>query len=786
MFVKLNSNLLGKYYMLSKFKLLFLIFTTMSTQLLSQTSTLSGYITDGSTGEELISANIFILELETGTTSNEYGFYSITIPEGKYTIRYSYAGYKKEDLTIDLKYSVNSNVELTPDSYEMGEVIVEGKKDDHNVKSTEMGTTEIIPQELQAVPVILGEADILKTMQLLPGVSQAGDGNSGYFVRGGNTDQNLILLDEATVYNPSHLFGFFSVFNSDAIKNAKMIKGSMPAEYGGRISSVLDIKMKEGSNKDFRFNGGIGLISSRLSVEGPIVKDEGSFLISARRTYADIFIPLAGDETLNDAKLYFYDLNLKANYRISNSDRIFLSGYLGRDVLGFDDQFGFDWGNITGTLRWNHLFSQKLFSNTSLIFSDYNYSVSVMSGDNDFEITSGIRDVNFKTDFQYFYNAENRFRFGFIGFYHTFLPGEINSNAGNVNDFKVDNKYGFELAAYVSHETDFSERIKLNYGLRYSMYLNMGPGTAYTFDEDNFPTSSTSYESGELINSYGGFEPRFSATYLLDETSSVKGAFSRNYQYIHLVSTSTTSTPLDVWLPTTNLIKPEIANQVSFGYFKNFDDNQYESSIEVYYKNLENQIDYENGADIYFNEQIESQLVFGTGYAYGIEFYLKKNFGNLTGWLSYTLSTSDREFEEINNGNPYPARQDRTHDFSITGIYRLSKWWTLSANWIYYTGDAVTFPSGKYTVDGNTLNLYTERNGYRMPDYHRLDIGATMILSKSETSEMSLTFSMYNAYNRKNAYTISFEENETNPLNTDAVRLALFGIVPSITFNFSF
>ncbi len=772
--------------MINKIKLFVLSVIFATTIITAQNSTLSGFITDAETGEELISANVFITELGTGTTSNEYGFYSITIPKGKYIISYSYIGFKKVTLEINLKKSVNSNIELEPNSYEMDEIVVKGKKSDHNIKSTEMGTTDIVPKELQAVPVILGEADILKTMQLLPGVSQAGDGNSGFFVRGGNVDQNLILLDEATVYNPSHLFGFFSVFNSDAIKNAKMIKGSMPAEYGGRISSVLDIKMKEGSNKDFRFTGGIGLISSRLSVEGPIVKGKGSFLISGRRTYADIFIPLSGNESLSNSKLYFYDLNLKANYRISNSDRIFLSGYFGRDVLGFDDKFSFDWGNITGTLRWNHLFNEKLFSNTSLIFSDYNYAVGITADDKDFMVTSGIRDINFKTDFQYFYNSENRFRFGFIGFYHTFLPGNIDSDGGTINSLTVPNKYGVELATYFSHETDLTNRLKLNYGLRYSAYLNMGPGSVKTYDVDNSVTSTTDYESWETINSYGGFEPRFSATYLLDETSSVKGAFARNYQYIHLLSTSTTSTPLDVWLPTTNIVKPEIANQVSLGYFKNFADNKYETSVEVYYKNMENQIDYENGADIYFNEEIESQLVFGTGYAYGIEFYLKKNFGNFTGWLSYTLSKSEREFPDINDGNPYSARQDRTHDFSVTGIYKLSKWWTLSANWIYYTGDAVTFPSGKYVVDGNTLNLYTERNGYRMPDYHRLDVGATMILKKTKSSEMSLTFSLYNAYNRKNAYTISFEESETNSLNTNAVRLALFGIVPSITFNFSF
>ena len=747
---------------------------------------MSGFIFDAESGEDLISANVYIKELGTGTTSNEYGFYSITVPKGKYTIRFSYTGYKTKTLELDLNYSVEDDVELEPDSYEMEEVVVEDKVDDQNVKSTEMGTTNIIPQELQSVPVILGEADILKTMQLLPGISQAGDGSSGYFVRGGNIDQNLILLDEATVYNPSHLFGFFSVFNSDAIKNAKMIKGSMPAEYGGRISSVLDIKMKEGNNKHWRFSGGIGLISSRLGIEGPIVKDKGSFLISGRRTYADLFIPLAGDESLNDSKLYFYDLNLKANYSLGRSDKLFLSGYFGRDVLGYKDVFGFDWGNITGTLRWNHLFSEKLFSNTSFIVSDYNYAVSILSGDNDFTITSGIRDLNFKSDFQYFLNSENRLRFGVIGYYNVILPGEIESAGGNVNSFKVDNRYGLELAGYLSHEVDLNHRFSLNYGLRYSHYLNLGPGNVFTYDDSGFPTSLTTYEGGEVISNDGGLEPRITGTYLLDETSSVKASYARNLQYIHLVSSSATSTPIDVWLPTTDIIKPEIADQFSVGYFKNFNNNAYETSVEIYYKDMRNQIEYKNGADIYFNELIESQLVFGKGWSYGAEFLIRKNLGNFTGWLSYTLSKTEREFAEINDGNPFPAKQDRTHDVSITAIYKLGKWWTFSANWIYYTGDAVTFPSGKYSVDGNTLNLYTERNGYRFPDYHRLDIGATMLLSKSKTSEMSLTFSVYNAYGRKNAYMITFQESEANPENTEALRIALFSVVPSITFNFSF
>lgn len=770
---------------MDKIKIIFIILL-LPVILFGQTSTISGFISDSETGERLISANIYILETETGTISNQYGFYSITLPKGKYTIKYSYTGYENYTLKINLNKSVKLDVELKPYSYKINEVIVKEKREDYNVKSTEIGALEIIPKEIEPVPVILGEADIIKTMQLLPGISQAGDGNSGFFVRGGNIDQNLILLDEATVYNPSHLFGFFSVFNSDAIKNAKMIKGNMSAEYGGRISSVLDIKMKEGNNKSFHIKGGIGLISSRLSVEGPIVKNKGSFLITGRRTYADIFLPLANDPTIKDSKIYFYDFNIKANYSVNNNNKIYFSGYLGRDVLGLKNEFGFDWGNIAGTLRWNHLFSEKLFLNTSLIFSDYDYTVSILDKEYNFDIKSGIKDINLKTDFQYFYDSKNRFSFGFIGYYHTFLPGRVESSGSIVNSYKAENKYGIELAAYCLHELNLTYRIKINYGFRYSAYLNIGPGTVYTYTKNNKPIGSKKYDKNEIITEYSGLEPRLSVTFLLDKTSSFKGGYSRNYQYIHLLSTSTTSTPMDVWLPTTDIVVPEMADQISIGYFKNFFDNQYEFSVETYYKKLYNQVEYENGADLLFNEYIESQLVFGKGKAFGLEFYLKKKFGKLTGWLSYTLSKTEREFPEINNGKPFPARQDRRHDLSLTAIYKLNKWWTFSANWIYYTGDAVTFPSGKYIVDGNTLNLYTERNGHRMPDYHRLDLGVTMILKKNENTEMSLTFSLYNAYNRKNAYTIKFKENRTNPKNTEAVRLALFGVVPSVTFNFSF
>ncbi len=748
--------------------------------------TVSGYINDSKTGEALISANVYNPDAGVGTASNEYGYYSLSIPNKSTKLVFSYIGYKSKTIKLPGGKSVRIDVQLSSQSVNLNEVVVEDKHSTENVKSLEMGTEKISPKEIKVVPVILGEQDILKTIQLLPGVSSAGEGSSGFFVRGGKIDQNLILLDEATVYNASHLLGFFSVFNSDAIKNAKIIKGSMPANYGGRLSSLLDIRMKEGNSKHWSANGGVGLISSRFTLQGPIVDDKASYLISGRRTYADLFVPLFANEEFKDSRLYFYDLNMKMNYNVNKNNRVFLSGYSGRDVFKYKSEFGFDWGNTTGTLRWNHIFSPKLFVNNSLIFSNYNYVVNINIDDTDFEISSGIQDLNFKSDFDYFRNSDNIYKFGFNGYFHTFYPGSISSISGNLNSKQVPNKYGLELAGYFLHEYQLNERIKLNYGLRLSSYLNLGPGNTYKFDKYGNAIDTTWHGKNEIINSFYNLEPRFSLNYSVDETSSFKFSYARNSQYIHLVSNSTTSTPVDIWQPTTDIVKPETANQIAVGYFRNFEKNSYETSIEFYYKDMRNLIEYKNGADIFVNEFIESQLVFGRGYAYGMELMIKKNMGKLTGWLSYSLSKTERVFAEINNGNPFPARQDRTHDVSVTAIYNYSNKWTFSANWVYYTGDAVTFPSGKYVVDGNTINLYTERNGYRMPDYHRLDLGVTYYFRKSETREMSLSLSIYNAYARKNAYAINFRQSETNPNNTEAVKLSLFSIVPALTFNFRF
>lgn len=765
----------------------FLFFSNLIIHCQNNSYTISGFVYDATNGETLIGANIFVKEINAGTASNSYGFYSLTIPSGKYNVEISFVGFEKQVLKFDLTNNIKQNVQLKRSDFNLEEIIVSDKKADENIKSTKMGTTEIAPREIEKVPVIFGEKDILKTIQLLPGVSSAGEGNSGFIVRGGSADQNLIILDEAPVYNASHLMGFFSVFNSDAIKSAKIIKGIGGPEYGGRLSSVLDISMKDGSLKNYSVYGGIGLISSRLTVEGPIKENTGSFIFAGRRTYADLFFPLFGDDQLKKSALYFYDFNGKINYMLGESDRIYLSSYNGRDIFSFNNEFGFDWGNTTATLRWNHIFNEKLFSNSTLIYSDYNYDINIEDSDQSTTVSSGIRDINFLQDFQYYFNSKNTFKFGLNAIYHTFLPGEISVTGNtNFNSKKIDDNFALEFNLYFGHEWSFSDVLKFNYGIRYSTFNLIGSGKVYSFNEDGNLLNTKIYSDGELIKTYIFFEPRFSANYLLDETSSIKLGYARNTQNIHLLSTASTSTPLDIWQPSTSIIKPEESNLISLGYFKNFDNNSYESSIEIYYKDMKNLIEYKNGADIFLNEFIESQLVFGEGWSYGAEFYVGKKIGNFTGWLSYTLSATERKFDKINNGKSFPARQDKTHDIALVGIYNLNENWSLSANWVYYTGIAATFPSGKYQIDGQTINLYTERNGYRMPDYHRMDLGATYYFNRSNEKEMSLTFSAYNVYARQNAFRITFKEDENDPNKTQAVKLALFSIVPSITFNFRF
>lgn len=772
----------------SRFQVLFVFsFLFLTTSAFAQNFTVSGRVKDGTNGEDIIGAIIVVKENPTkGTSTNSYGFYSLTLPSGDYTLVYQFLGFAVQEKKVSLKSNQTLNVELAAAENTLGEVEVLGERKDQNVKSTEMGVVRLDPKSVESVPVLFGEKDIIKVFQMTPGVKSAGEGNSGFYVRGGSADQNLILLDEAPVYNASHLLGFFSVFNSDALKDVTLYKGGMPAEYGGRASSVMDIKMRDGNSKKLGVTGGIGLISSRLTVEAPIVKDKGSFMISGRRTYADMFLKLSKDKDIKSSQLYFYDLNLKANYQINEKNRIFLSGYFGRDNFGLADIFGFDWGNATGTLRWNHLVNDKMFSNTSLIFSNYSYRFLFNADGNDVKFTSSIRDWNLKQDFSYFPNPNHKIKYGFNAIYHTFIPGEIKSDFESIGNIKLNERYALEGGLYIQNDHSITEKFGLQYGLRYSFFNYMGEGTAYTFNEEGDTLSSKKYDSWESIKTYGGFEPRISAKYEVSKNSSVKASVNRAYQYMHLLSNSTSSQPTDIWVPSSNNVKPQISDQASLGYFRNFFDNKYEASIEGYYKLLHNQIDYRNGANLFFNDLAEGDLVYGKGRAYGAEFYLRKQSGKFTGWVSYTWSRSLRTFDLINDGREFPSRQDRVHDFAIVMMYDITDKLKISGNWVYYTGTAVTFPSGKYDIGGISVPYYTERNGYRMPDYHRLDLGLTWLVETKKNYESSWNVSIYNAYARRNAYAITFRDKEDNPAQKEAVRVALFRIVPSITYNFTF
>ncbi len=750
--------------------------------------TVSGTIRDRKTGEVLIGASVSLKEQDkAGSTSNAYGFYSVSALAGEYTMIISFTGYKADTFHISLKKNIVLPVELSAEGAQLEEVVVTARKRNENVTRPVMGVQKLSTNEIRNVPVLFGEKDVLKTIQLLPGIKSAGDGNSGFYVRGGGADQNLILLDEATVYNAYHLLGFFSTFNSDAIKDITVFKGGMPAEYGGRLSSVVDIKMNDGNNKDYHFGGGIGVISSRLNAEGPIIKDKGSFSVSARRTYADVFLKLSRDSTINQNNLYFYDLNVKANYKFDEKNRVYLSGYFGRDNLGFGNTFGIDYGNATATARWNHVFNSRLFSNTSFIYSNYNYRIKINSNNNNINITSRIRDLDLKEDLQYFINADNKIDFGFNAIHHNISPGVVTASAASsFNSLNLQNKYALESAAYVSHEWSPVEKLKFNYGLRLTSFNVLGPGNFYKYDQAGNTIDTAHYGSGQFVKTYLNLEPRFALSYRLNEMSSVKVSYTRNVQNLHLLSNSTSANPTDLWIPSSNNVKPEIADQVALGYYRNFSGNQYEFSSEIYYKDLKNQIDYKNGAELRANENVESQLLFGKGRAYGWELFIKKKYGKLNGWIGYTLSRTERRFDGINEGNWYAAKQDRTHDISVVGIYQAGKKWTLSATFVYNTGNAVTFPSGKYQVNGQTAFYYTERNGYRMPAYHRLDLAATLLAKKTAKFESSWTFSIYNAYGRENAYSIVFQDNPDDPSKTQAVRYALFKFIPSVTYNFKF
>ena len=763
------------------FNLILGLFAMISSLNAQSTAILSGSIKDKQTGESLIKAVVRIQELpNAGIISNEYGFYSLTLPSGNYSVMISQVGYETLVQKIKLDSSQSINFYLQTKNV-LKEVVVESSRKNDNLTKAQMGTETINMSSISKVPVIFGEKDLLKTIQLLPGVKSAGEGNSGFFVRGGGADQNLILLDEAPVYNATHLLGFFSTFNSDAIKDATIIKGNSPSQYGGRLSSVLDVKMKEGNNQDYTVNGGIGLISSKVSVEGPLQKNKSSFILSGRRTYADVF--LKATEKFKDNILYFYDLNAKANYQINAKNKVYISGYFGRDELGLGQDFGIDWGNKTGTIRWNKIISNKLFLNTSFIYSDYNYNVKLKNGETNFNINSEIKDVNLKQDYTFYTNNQNTLRFGFNTILHNIRPSTFSGTV--INSVAKTGRNGLENAVYLTNNYRTTSQLTIDYGLRLSMYTLMG-GDVYNIYQNGVVSSSIKLNPSSFGKTYINPEPRITTNYRINDETSIKAGYARNVQHLHLLSNSVASSPSDQWIGNSYNIKPEIADQLSVGYVTKLFKNNFELTAEAYYKHLQNQIDYKDGAEINTVSDVESVLLYGIGRAYGLELLLKKKEGRLTGWIGYTLSKTERRIDGINEGKWYNARQDRTHDISVVGIYDLNERWSISGVFVYNTGDAVTYPTGKYNVQGQTLYQYAARNENRMPAYHRLDFSATYEKNKTKRRHGSWNFSLYNVYGRENAFRISFKDDPNDPTRTQIIRTALFKWVPSVTYQFKF
>ena len=754
-----------------------------------KTLTISGKVTDQSNGESLIGATIYISELKTGTVTDVYGNFSISLKPGAYSVVISYIGYKSELKKVDLQGNMNMNIELHVRQENLPEVEITSEKDDNNIKAAEMSVIKMDMKTIEKIPALFGEVDIIKAIQMLPGVQSVSEGSSGFSVRGGASDQNLILLDESTVYNASHLMGFFSVFNNDAIKDVKLYKGDIPAAYGGRLSSVLDIHMNEGNSKEFEVNGGIGLIASRLTVEGPILKDRCSFIISGRRTYADLYLPLSSEKALQNNKLYFYDLNAKINFLIDDNNQVFLSGYFGRDV--FKNQFAeMQWGNGTGTFRWNHLFTKKLFANFSVIYSDYRYMLGAGdAGAASFEWDASLRDIGIKVDLTDYLNTNNTIKFGVSATYHMIDPGLAKGVGESVfNAVQVPQNYSLETGLYVSNEQHLTNHLTAKYGLRLSVFQNTGPGTVFHYDENYKAIDSTVYRTGIFYNTYAGLEPRLGLLYEFDEKSSLKASYARTYQFLQLAQNTTVGTPLDIWFPASPNIKPQIGDQVAVGYFRNFRKNTIETSVEVYYKWMDHVIDFKDFAQLLLNTQMEGEVRVGKAHSYGAEFFVKLNEKKLNGWISYTYSRVLRQIPGINNGNQYPAPYDKPNNLSVVLNYKLSKRWMVSANWVYATGAPVTFPTGRAVIDGKVVAIYSDRNAYRYQDYHRLDLSATLSSKEKPKRKFSwdLNFSVYNAYNRHNTWSINFTQDNINHDVTYAEKVYLFGIIPSITFNFHF
>ncbi|ULC58657.1 TonB-dependent receptor [Flaviramulus sp. BrNp1-15] len=773
--------------------------------------TLSGIISEEKSNETLIGVNIIIQELKTGATTNEYGFYSITLPEGTYNIVISYLGFKTISETIILTKDITKNFNLSESTENLDEVIITGNIEKLNIKTPQMSVNQLTAATIKQIPVVLGEADVIKSILLLPGVTNAGEGSSGFNVRGGATDQNLILLDEATIFNSSHLFGFFSVFNPDAIKDIKLFKGGIPARYGGRVSSVLEIFQKEGNSKELKFNGGIGAVASRLLVEGPIQKDKSAFLIGGRSSYAHLFLPIFDI----DNTAYFYDLNAKINFKLNDRNSIFLSGYFGRDVFSLSDQFVNTYGNAVGNLRWNHLFSDKLFSNLSLIYSDYYYGLELdFVG---FKWNSGISNFNIKYDLKHYINSKFQVNYGINNIYYKFNPGKIepNTEESGIVEEQLIQKYANEFSAYVDIEHNITDKLSLNYGLRFSNFIRLGQDELNVY-EDNKPVVFDPFQliykeadpigvinpnRGDHLASFNNIEPRVSLAYIFNENSSVKASYIRMAQYLHLLSNTSSPTPLDVWTPSGPFVKPQLLNQYALGYFRNIKEGNYSFETEVFFKDIANRIDYIDGANLIANNAIEQVILNGEARAYGLEILFRKNEGNLKGWLAYTLSKSEqrtagREVTNtqrtptelgINRGEWYSTPYDKTHDVSVFGSYDLNKKWNVNTTFVYQTGQPTNYPIGQFEFQGLTIPYYGLRNKQRLPDYHRIDVSATLTPSKNKDRKLKSewVFSIYNLYNRKNAASINFRRNQDTGVN-EAIRTSIFGIVPAVTYNFKF
>ncbi len=776
--------------------------------------TLSGTISDSKNNETLIGVNVSVPELKTGITTNEYGFYSITLPKGTYNVVISIVGYQSKEQTIDLSKNTKQNFQLSSNEQVLEEVVIDNKKTKTNIRATEMSVNKLSISTIKKMPVVMGEVDILKSLLLLPGVTNAGEGASGFNVRGGGADQNLILLDEATIFNSSHVFGFFSVFNPDAIKDLKLYKGGIPAKFGGRASSVLEIYQKDGNSKKFAMNGGIGLVSSRLLAEGPIDKGKGSFLVGGRGSYAHLFLKLNKD--LKDNTAYFYDLNAKLSYKLNDNNNLYLSGYFGRDVFGISKSFINTYGNATMNLRWNHLFSDKLFSNLSLIYSDYYYGLNIdVVG---FNWDSGIKNYNLKYDFKNYLSEKTKLNFGVNAIYYEFNPGTLspsNPNSG-INFKQLDRKYAFEPALYLDVENKISNDLSINYGLRSSMFYRLGASkvSIYANNEavdydpnlkiysEGKPIGTKDFKSRQSIEFFNNLEPRFSASYAFSDTKSVKLSYNRMVQYLQLISNTSSPTPLDIWTPSDNFIKPQIADQVAVGYFTNFNNDNYSIEAETYYKKIKNRLDYIDGAQLIANENIERIILNGQMRAYGLELMLRKNKGDFTGWISYTLSKSEQQTPGrkagevgINNGQWYNSAYDKTHNLAVTASYKLNEKWSFGSNFALQSGQPVTYPNAQYEFRPNNdfdspglvIPSYSLRNSNRLPLYHHLDLSATLSSRKNKTRnwQSEWVFSVYNIYNRRNAASIAFRQN-TDTGNNEAVKTSIFGIVPAVSYNFKF